>query len=44
LVHPPSGFGQYREFLLTWIKDGIVYVVSGNGDHAEALALVETLE
>jgi hypothetical protein len=43
LVHPPSGASQYRDFLLTWIKDDIVYVVAGNGDHTEALALVETL-
>ena len=44
LVHPNIEPQQYRAFLLTWIKDGIVYVVSGNGDHAEALALVETLQ
>ena len=44
LVHPASEPHQYRQFLLTWVKDGIVYVVSGNGDHAEALALVETLQ
>ena len=44
LVHPPTGSGQYREFLLTWMKDGIVYVVAGYGDHAETLALAETLQ
>ncbi len=44
LVHPNMVSQPYRAFLLTWVKDGIVYVVSGNGDYAEALALVETLQ
>ncbi len=44
LVHPASEPLQYRQYLLTWVKNGIVYVVTGNGDHAEALALLETLE
>lgn len=44
LIHPTSEDSWYREYLLTWVKDDIVYAVTGNGDHARALELAGSLE
>ena len=43
LIHPTSS-AWYREYLLTWVKDDVVYAVTGNGDHAKALDLAGSLE
>ena len=43
LIHPTSS-AWYREYLLTWVKDDVVYAVTGNGDHAKALDLADSLE
>ena len=44
LIHPASEDRWYREYLLTWVKGGIVYAVTGNGDYAGALELADSLE
>lgn len=36
--------GKYREYLLTWTKEGVIHAVSGYGDFDPALALTDTLE
>lgn len=43
LIHSESGFRPAREYLLTWVKDGVIYALVGRGDHAEALELAAGL-
>jgi hypothetical protein len=44
LIHSESGYRPSPEYLLTWIKDDIVYAVTGKGDLAAALELARSLE
>jgi hypothetical protein len=44
LIRSESGYRPAPEYLLTWVKDGIVYAVTGEGDHVRALDLVVTLK
>lgn len=36
--------GQSQQYTLVWIKNGVVYALTGNGDTTEALKLANTLE
>ncbi|MCU0484521.1 MAG: zf-HC2 domain-containing protein [Anaerolineales bacterium] len=40
----PAGPEMQQEYLLFWVKDGLVYALSGEGGLAEALAIVDSLE
>jgi anti-sigma factor RsiW len=44
LIHSESGYRPSPEYLLTWIRDGVVYAVTGKGDPAAALELARSLE
>lgn len=44
LIRSESGYRPTPEYLLTWIKDDIVYAVTGKGDHAKALELADSLK
>ena len=35
---------QFPEYLLIWVKDGIVYALAGPGDTTAALEIAESLE
>jgi hypothetical protein len=35
---------QFPEYLLIWVKDGIVYALTGPGDSVAALEIAESLE
>jgi hypothetical protein len=43
LIHSESGYRPAPEYLLAWVKGGVVYAVTGTGDHTEALELTESL-
>jgi hypothetical protein len=43
LMHSESGYRPTPEYLLTWIKDGIIYAFAGKGDYSEALELAASL-
>jgi hypothetical protein len=43
LVHSESPYRPAPEYLLTWIKDDVVYAVSGKGDHSQALDVANSL-
>ena len=43
LIHSESHYRPAREYLLTWVKDGVIYALVGRGDHAEALELAADL-
>ena len=40
----PASPEDWQEYLLFWVKDGLVYALSGEGGLAEALAIVESLK
>jgi hypothetical protein len=40
LLHSESAYRPTAEYLLTWVEDDIIYAVSGKGDYAQALDLV----
>jgi anti-sigma factor RsiW len=44
LIHSESGYRPSPEYLLTWIRGGVVYAVTGKGDPAAALELARSLE
>jgi hypothetical protein len=44
LIHSRSGYRPAPEYLLTWVKDDVIYAVSGQGDSSEALELAASLE
>ena len=43
LIHSESSYRPAREYLLTWVKDDVIYALVGRGDHAEALDLASSL-
>jgi len=43
LIHSESSYRPAREYLLTWVKDDVIYALVGRGDHAEALDLASGL-
>lgn len=43
LIHSESGYRPAPEYLLTWVKGGVVYALAGKGDHGEALELAASL-
>lgn len=43
LIHSESGYRPAREYLLTWVKDDVIYALVGRGDHTEALELAAAL-
>jgi hypothetical protein len=40
LLHSDSGYRPTAEYLLTWVKDDIIYDVAGKGDYTAAMDLV----
>lgn len=44
LICSNSEYRPSSEYLLTWIKDDIVYAITGKGDHAKALELASALK
>jgi hypothetical protein len=44
LIHSESGYRPTPEYLLTWVKDDVIYAVAGKGDYSEGLALAASLE
>jgi hypothetical protein len=43
LIHSQSSYRPAPEYLLTWIKDDIIYAIAGQGESSEALALAASL-
>ena len=44
LVRPPSYSRYAEEYVLTWIKDGVVYALHGTGSTEEALEIAGSLQ
>jgi hypothetical protein len=44
LIHSESGYRPTPEYLLTWVKDDIIYAIAGKGDYSEGLAMAASLE
>jgi hypothetical protein len=43
LIHSESPYRPAPEYLLTWIKDGVIYAFSGKGDYHQALDMANAL-
>jgi hypothetical protein len=43
LIHSQSSYRPAAEYLLTWVKDDIIYAIAGTGDSSAALALAASL-
>jgi anti-sigma factor ChrR (cupin superfamily) len=43
LIHSQSSYRPTPEYLLTWVKDDIIYAVAGKGDFTQALELAASL-
>jgi hypothetical protein len=44
LIHSESSYRPTPEYLLTWVKDDIIYAIAGKGNTSEGLALAASLE
>lgn len=44
LIQQPRRYSSHPKFLLIWVKDGIVYALSGEGDTATALLIANSLK
>jgi hypothetical protein len=44
LIHSESSYRPTPEYLLTWVKDDIIYAIAGKGDYQDGLALAASLE
>jgi hypothetical protein len=44
LLRPSPASRYAEEYLLTWVKDGLVYALHGSGSTAEALSIAASLE
>jgi hypothetical protein len=44
LIHSQSAYRPTAEYLLTWVKDDVIYAIAGKGDDAGALELAASLE
>jgi hypothetical protein len=44
LIRPPRSRMNQDEYVLTWVKDGVVYALIGSGELEAALAIAESLE
>lgn len=43
LLHSASGYRPAPEYLLTWVKNDIIYAIAGKGDYVRAQELVNSL-
>jgi len=43
LIHSDSAYRPTREYLLTWVKEDVIYALVGRGDHVKALDLASGL-
>jgi hypothetical protein len=43
LIHSESPYRPAAEYLLTWVKGDVIYALVGQGDHSEALALIDSI-
>jgi len=44
LIHSESSYRPAPEYLVTWVKDDVIYALAGRGDYAEALELIASLD